>query len=46
MQTYCLSCKKHIGNIGSKKVIVTNKVVRQASKCAHCVSEKSRFLKQ
>ena len=35
MKTYCLSCKKH-----------TNKVIRQASKCANCIAEKSRFLKQ
>ena len=46
MQTYCLSCKKHTGNIGSIKVIMTNKVVRQASKFVNCVAEKSRFLKQ
>ena len=32
MQTYCLSCKKHTDNIGSRKVIMTNKEVRQASK--------------
>ena len=32
MQTYCLSCKKHTDNISSRKVIMTNKVVRQASK--------------
>ena len=46
MQTYCLSCQKHTDNIGSKKVIMTNKVVRQAAKCANYVVEKSRFLKQ
>ena len=45
MQTYCLNCKKH-ANIGPRKVIMTNKVVRQSSKCANCVAEKSRFLKQ
>ena len=46
MQTYCLSCRKHTDNIGSKKVIMTNKVAWQVSKCANCVAEKSRFLKQ
>ena len=46
MQTYCLSCRKHIDNIGSKKVIMTNKVVREKSRCANCMSDKSRFLKQ
>ena len=46
MQTYCLSCRKHTDNIGLKKVIMTNKVIRQKSKCTNCVAEKSRFLKQ
>ena len=45
MQTYCLNCKKH-ANIGPRKLIMTNKVVRQSLKCANCVAEKSRFLKQ
>ena len=40
MQTYCLGCRKHTNNIGSIKVIMTNKVVRQASRCANCVAEK------
>ena len=46
MQTYCLSCKKHTNNVGAKKVTMTNKVVRVKSRCANCMSEKSRFLKQ
>ena len=46
MTTYCLSCGTHNDNIGSKKVIMTNKVIRQVSKCAHCVAETSRFLKE
>ena len=41
-----LSCKKHTDNIGSKKVIMTSKVFRQALTCADCVAEKSRSLKQ
>ena len=45
MQTYCLNCRKHTDNIVSKKVI-TNEIVRQSSRCANCVAEKSRFLKQ
>ena len=45
MKTYCLSCKKHTDNIGSRKVIMTNKVIRKKSKCANCVAEKSIFLK-
>ena len=45
MQTYCLSCRKHTDNIGPRKVIIANKVVRQTWKCANCVAKKSRFLK-
>ena len=30
MQTYCLSCRNHTDNIGSKKAIMTNKVIREA----------------
>ena len=29
-----------------KKITMTNEVIRQASKCAYCVAENSRFLKQ
>ena len=46
IQTYCLSCKKRTDSIGSKKVIMTNKVIRHASKCANCVTEKLKLLKQ
>ena len=46
MQSYCLSCKKHTDNINSKKVIMPNKMIRQKSRCANCVAEKSKFLKQ
>ena len=45
MQRYCFSCKKHTNNIGSKKVIMTNKLVRERSRCANCMVDKSRFLK-
>ena len=45
MQIYCLGCRKHTDNIGSKKVIITNEVVRQKSRCANCMVQKSRFLK-
>ena len=45
MQTYCLSCKNHTNYIGSKKVIMTNKVIRDKSRCVNCISYKSRFLK-
>ena len=46
MQVYCLSCRKHAGNIGSKKVIMANKVIWGKSKCGNCVAQKSRFLKE
>ena len=46
MQAYYLSCRKHTDNIGSKKVIMLNRAIRQTSRCANCAVEKSRFLKQ
>ena len=46
MKTYCLSCKNHTDNIGSKEVIMTNKVVREKSRCPNAMINKSRFLKQ
>ena len=46
LNTYCLACRKHTGNIGSRKVIMTNKVIRDKSRCAQCLSDKSRFMKQ
>ena len=39
MQTCCLSCKKHTDNIGSKKVMMTNKVIRQNSRCANYMAD-------
>ena len=44
MQIYCLICTKHTDNIVSKKVIMTNKVIWEASRCANFISDKSRFL--
>ena len=46
MQTYCLGCRRHTGNIGSKKVMMKNKIIRNKSRCANCNADKSRFLKQ
>ena len=46
LRTYCLACREHTGNIGSKKVTMTKKVVRDKSRCAQCLSDKSIFLKQ
>ena len=46
MKTYCSSCRKYTDNVGSKEATVTNKVIREKSRYANCVAEKSRFLKQ
>ena len=46
LRTYCFACKKHKNNIASRTVTVTNKVVRNKSRCSECLSDKSRFLKQ
>ena len=46
LKTYCLACREHTGNIGSRKVTVTNKVIRDKSRCSQCLSDKSRFMKQ
>ena len=46
MQAYCLSCKKHTDNIGSKRVIMINNVIKEASKCDNWIAQNSRFLKQ
>ena len=46
MHTYSLSCRRHTGNIGSKRVTMRNKVIRNKSRCANCMSDKSISLKQ
>ena len=46
LRTYCLACRKHTNNIASRKVTMTNKVVRDKSRCGACLSDKSRFLIQ
>ena len=35
MSAYCLSCKKPTDNICSKKVMTTNKAIREKSRCAN-----------
>ena len=45
MKSYCLGCRKHTHNIGSKEITMTNKLIRDKSKCFNCMSYKSRFLK-
>ena len=44
--TYCLACRDYTGNVGSKRVTMTNKVIREKPRCDECMSGKSRFLKQ
>ena len=46
MLTYCLKCNNFTKDIGSKKVTMANKVIRQKSRCANCSAKKSRFVKQ
>ena len=46
MQTFCLSCRKDTNNVSSKKVIMEKKVNREVPRCANCMIDKSRFLKQ
>ena len=43
---HCLGCKKHNKNMASRRLTMTNKVLRQKSKCSVCLSDQSRFLKQ
>ena len=37
LKTYCLACREHTGNIGSKRVTMTNQVIRDKSRCAQCL---------
>ena len=41
LKTYCLACRKHTNNIGSKTLTMTNKVIRGKSRCSECLSDKS-----
>ena len=46
LRSYCLACREHTGNIGSKKISMTDKVIRDKSRCAERFSDKSRFMKE
>ena len=46
LRTYCLSCRKYTNNVASRKVTMTNKVVRNKSSCGEYLSDQSKFLKQ
>ena len=38
MHTCCLSNRKLTGDVATKKIILTNKIIRQASECDECVA--------
>ena len=44
--TYCFVCKDFTHNFRPQEVKMTNKVLREKSKCVVFRSNKSRFLKQ
>ena len=46
LKNYCLSCREHMNNIGSKGVIMANKVVGDKSRCVKFLSDKTRFMAQ
>ena len=46
LRTYCLGCREHTNNIGSKRVTMINKVIRDKSRCDECLSDTSRFVAQ
>ena len=46
LRAYCLACRKHNNYTASRKVTMTNKVVRDKSRCGECLFDKSRFMKQ
>ena len=41
-----LAGRKQTGNIGLRKVTMTNKIIRDKARCPQCFAEKSRFIKQ
>ena len=45
MESYCLKCRKYTENIDPKVSSTSNKRVIILSKCAICVSKKSKFIK-
>ena len=45
MKSYCLKCKKDTRNINSSVSSTNNGRAMILSKCAICVSKKSRFIK-
>ena len=46
MESYCLKCKKHTGNIDPQISGTSNGKTMILSKCATCNSKKPRFIKE
>ena len=46
LRTYSLTCREHANNIGSKKITMTNKVIRNKSRYAQCFMKQKLFMKQ
>ena len=46
LRTYCVTCRKHTNKVASRKVTMTDKVIKDKSRCGECLSDKSRFMKQ
>ena len=44
--TYCLGCKDYTHNFKAQEIKMTNKILKEKSKCVIFRSSKSRFLKQ
>ena len=44
MESYCLKCKKHTGNLNLQVSSTSNGKVMILSKCAICNSKKSKFV--
>ena len=42
---YCLGCKDYNHNFKPEELKMTNKVLREKSKCIVCQSSKSKFLR-
>ena len=40
LKTYCFACRKHTNKIASRKITMTNKVVRDKSRCGECLPNK------
>ena len=45
MESYCLKCKKYTKNINAQVSSTSNGKLMILSKCAICISKKSKFIK-